>query len=620
MTNSIFVCTFHFANDRNESAEMPPPLPPRRYTPINMPVDNVGKNRKSSWNLKNVFGRTKNDGSKSAKSSEVVKSQTTAGISKLCANECPSNLLVSGKNSFSTPDLTNIIEPAQAPTAPAPVSKCETDETDLDVMDIERSNSLNCSTNQFQCRPAPLNISDNILWSHNLSLTLSSNVDSSAINLVGANVNSRDSFLGRDISGYCRMAPILNKGETKQLMRTSTTYFEDQLPKPNQLLDSSSIYCTMAPILPKIDVPVKLNTETTDSNVLKNITFERTFDFDEERPSIFDCSMKSIEHSNHASLSDITTSSGISSYDGSAVALINSRSFTPIDTTIDDAISLTYTETPPQSAQSFYSSSENPFIFNSSKFDEKLPSYFPNESTSPAPETTKYTVNVKAPKLPPKTRRKPTEPVAIPVNKEITEIIHIDPTHFKAPKKQIMKGVLKTPTSGKVHKLKQRRGSIPENGAHFELHPTAFKNENNNGSQRTYQSIEKYKSETLPHKFDTKKVLTHLDPNARYEPNRHYSFEKNPKGKPKSSPRRIYHTLAGRLKTPPSTPTDIAADDRLNHSLDSAMKSNKAFHMANGSETSSNSLIRSWARFRKIDFSPLKTKINSIWQKSNSEF
>lgn len=613
---------------------MPPPLPPRRrisnhvYTTINMQAENVGKSRKSTWNLKNVFGRTKSasEASKSNKAVEVVKSQTTAGISKLCTNECPTNLLATCKNSFSTPDLTNIIETPKVSTAPV---KCETEETDLDVMDIERSNSLNCSTNQFACRPAPLNISDNILWSHNLSLTLSSTVETSAINLVGANVNGRDSFLGRDSSGYCKMAPIFpTNGEGRQLMRTSTTKFEDQLTKSNQLIDSSSIYCTMAPILPpKIDVPVRLSTEATDSNILKNITFERTFDIDVDRPSILDCSMKSIENYNHASsLSDITTSSGVSSYDDSNIAInTNARCITPFNTSNDDrkdnddAISLTYTESPPQSAQSSYRNNENPFVYHSSKFDAKTPSYFPNENTSPsAQDSAKYTVNMKGPKLPAKTRRKSTDPVAIPVNKEIAEMVNLNQPLYKTPKKQVMKGVLNTPSSGKVQKLKQRRGSVPENNPHFDLHPNALTYKNDN--MQNENCFCHHKSETLPHKFDTKKVLSHLDPNTRFESNRHSNFEKNPKAKSKASPRRIYFTLASRLKTPPSTPTDITPDDRLNHSLDSAMRSTKAFQMANGADTSSNSLIRSWARFRKIDFSPLKTKINSIWQKPSSEY
>lgn len=462
---------------------MPPPLPPRRrihnhvYTTIDMQATEAGsgKSRKSTWNLKNVFGRT-NASSKATKATEVVKSQTSAAISNLCTTDaCQSNLLTKCKNSFSTPDLTNLVTCSSVPIATTPAAtphaKTELDETDLDVMDIERSNSLNCSTNQFACRPPPLNISDNILWSHNLSLTLSSTINSSVINLVGANVNGRDSILGRDVSGYCPMAPILNT-RSNQLVRTSTKNFDGESPKIDQsTLDSSTIYCTMAPIMPKTDVPVQpppqqptpppSNQEHIEHNPMKHITFERTFDFDEERPSTLDCSMQCVDHSNHASLSDITTSSGVSSFDGS-----NMRCVTPADVTTpsttkptaaaaatataddhrdsDDAISLTYTESPPQSAQANRYFNENPFIYHHrSNYDEKTSSYFPNSITS---------------------------------------------------------------------------------------------------------------------------------------------------------------------------------SDQLNTSIDSVLKTAKRLHMARATDTPSNSLIRSWVRFRKIDFSPLKIKINSIWQRSNQEY
>lgn len=466
------------------NAEMPPPLPPRRrflnhvYTTIDMQAveANSGKSRKSTWNLRNVFGRTKgvaDASSKTTKTTDVVKSQTTAAISNLCTTDaCQSNLLTKCKNSFSTPDLTNMVACSPVPIATAATTnvKNELDETDLDIMDIERSNSLNCSTNQFTCRPPPLNISDNILWSHNLSLTLSSTINSSAINLVGANVNGRDSILGRDISGYCQMAPILNKTNQQQqhqLVRTSTKNFDDQSSKIDQTtLDSSTIYCTMAPILPKTDVPVQLpppspNQEYIEQNPMKNITFERTFDFDEERPSTLDCSMKFVEHSNQASLSDITSSSGVSSFDGSNVVAMNMRCVTPADVTTttttvatsparaddhrdsDDAISLTYTESPPQSAQANRYFNENPFIYHRLNYDEKTSSYFSNSITS---------------------------------------------------------------------------------------------------------------------------------------------------------------------------------SDQLNTSIDTVLKTAKRLHMATATDTPSNGLIRSWARFRKIDFSPLKIKINSIWQRSNQEY
>lgn len=603
---------------------MPPPLPPRRqklnmvYTPVQ--VDTSSKTRKSTWNLKNVFGRAKaTEAAKISKAAQVVKSQTAEAISNLCSNDYQSNLLASGKISFSTPDLMNIVDANRAATAPI---KCDNDEGDLDIMDIERSNSLNCSTNQFN-RPVALNISDNVLWSHNLSLTLSSNCNASAINLVGANVNGHDSFLGRDSSGYCKMAPILNKADRFKVQRTSTAHFENQLALSNQQLDSSSIYCTMAPIMQKTDgsLPAKVS----DSILLKNITFERTFEFDEDRSLSLDCSMKSFENSNAASLSDITTSSGVSSYDGS-IAAINSRCMTPVAASIDDrkepddSISLTFTESPPQSAQPFRVN-ESPFVFAGTKFDEKLPSYFPNKKPATV-ESPKCPVNGKTP--PHKCGRKSSESIAIPANMEWNEINSGHTTHYNSTnvKKQVYKGVLKTPSSGKVQKLKQRRSSIPENSGHVEQHPVSYKNENcYQDNHHTYQTTDKYKYNTLPQSHETKKVLSHLDPNTKYGTHHHAAFEKNAKTL-KSSPRRIYNkcaTLAIRLKSPPSTPTETKPDSCLNSSIDSAMRNTKQF-FPNTSDTTSTSLIRSWARFRKIDFSPLKSKINSIWHRPSHEY
>lgn len=588
--------------------ELPPPLPPRRpvHPSSNLQIESTVKTRKSAWNLR-IFGRKgTTDSTKNAKQTEVVKSQTTGVISSMCRIDCQSDLLTNCKNSFSTPDLTNIAEPSKPASVPR---KSEGDESDFDV--IERSNSLNCSTNQFVGRPPTLNISDNILWSHNLSLTLSSSADSSAINLVGANVNSRDSFLardslgGRESTGYCKMTPILNKNEHFKLMRTSTTNFDEQ---PSQQLESASIYCAMAPILPKSEL------------AMKNITFERTFDLDEDRPSsLFDCSLKSIEHSNHgsSSLSDITTSSGVSSDDGNVAAIMSMRCTTPTnvphdDLHNDDAISLTYTESPPQSAQSEIM--ENPFIFHKSKFDQKTPSYFPNENVVTVPETTKYTLNPKSPKPHSKNGRKKTDPLAIPVHKEGEHPQAAIP-HFNQPQifiKQTCKGVLKTPT--KVQKIKQRRCTISESTT--EQNPSsAYKNENiyqSSSARRTYQPTETKKFQTLPASFDSKNVLANLDPNTKYEP-------KNSKGlKIKSSPRNIYNKIL-RLRTPPCSPTDLTPEDRLNSSLDSAMRTNPDLHMSTSSDGSRNGLIRtiSWARFRKIDFSPLKTKINNILQRPN---
>lgn len=583
---------------------MPPPLPPRRpihnsvHTPASSRNDGNAKNRRP-WNIKNiVFGRTKATGADGQsilkKSNEFIKSQTTEGISKMYTENIDnSNLLANCKNSFSTPDLTNIIDMTSA-EVPTTSKKGEIDETDLDVMDIERSNSLNCSTSQFMCRPPALNISSNILWSHNLSVTMSSSCDSSAINLVGANINNADSFLGHDMSGYCRMAPIIkDKNSTSPMMieskmeRTSTMITPKLIREHNQQMNSSSIYCLMAPIFRSLKTDDEKIVELT-----KNITFERHFEFDEECQ--LECSMKS-GSTNPVAPNDETFSSGVSSDDGMCTSNLNTTKSTSIcDTSMDrhdDAISLTYTESPPQSARS-NQLNEPSFTYQSSKFDEKLPSYFPNESTmnpnchsDPGKYTAKHTINnnncgTETPKSKPKTKQ-----------------------HMNGIKKSNYKTVMKSPAEENAQLVKQRRNSVSEMTNHIGATSNSYPKENwCIDSKRT--DNRKYKSMPKPKAFENKNVLLNLDPNTK--------FEKNVKIiRITSSPRRIYNKCTIRIKTPP-TETISNINDSFNSSFDSNIR------VSNG-DISSGGLIRSWTRFRRIDFSPLKTKITSILQRTNSE-
>lgn len=581
---------------------MPPPLPPRRriynsvHTPVSSRNEGNAKNRRP-WNIKNiVFGRTKPTGADGQsilkKSNEFIKSQTTESISKICTkNNGNSNLLANCKNSFSTPDLTNIIDMTSGNVATTS-TKGEIDEIDLDVMDIERSNSLNCSTNQFICRPPALNISSNILWSHNLSVTMSSSCDSSAINLVGANVNNADSFLGHDMSGYCRMAPIINKNNTSspkiqsKLERTSTMLTPQQIREHNQQMNSSSIYCLMAPIF--------RSSKTDDEKIVeltKNITFERHFEFDEECQ--LECSTKSGIDTVCAQ-NDETSSSGVSSDDGLYTSNLNTTKSTSICETSmdrhDDAISLTYTESPPHSARS-NQFNEPTFTYQSSKFDEKLPSYFPNESTMHylLPDPDKYTAK--------RTNNNNNRGTETPKSKPKTT------QHINSVKKASYKTVMKSPAEGKAQKVKQRRNSLSEMTNHIGSTSNSYPKENWCIDSKRIDD-RKYKSMPKPKSIDNKKVLLNLDPNTK--------FEKNLKmTKATSSPRRIYNKCTIRIKTP-STETTSNISDSFSSSFDSNIR------VSNG-DISSGGLIRSWTRFRRIDFSPLKTKITSILQRTNSE-
>lgn len=412
------------------------------------------------------------------------------------------------------------------------------------------------------------------------------------------------------------MAPILRK-DNKLLQRTSTM---QNIEAKELSLNSSSVYCTMAPIFNNNNSQANVN-NSKSAEITKNITFERTFEFDEELPHL-DCSMKSIGERNMNN--DESCSSGISSDEGIATSNSNTTKSNSItDTSLnsqsdrnDDAISMTFTESPPQSAQPMLSYT-NPFEYYSTKFDEKTPSYFPNKNSMP--DVTKYTVN--------------------------NSNVKSQATHIQNTKKANYKAVMKAPTSGKVHKFKQRRSSMSDNSNYIEYHPTVCSNENWCSIHSKNRPIK-----TLPQQNTLNyenKILSHLDPNTKFDSQcqtmkmAKQNFEKNSKiTKVTSSPRRIYNkcaTLAIRLKTSPSSPNGATpidyeyanssiSDQTSNNSFtfDSSMSSSSRigsdYRMSSSADSSSSGFIRSWARLRRLDFSPLKTKINNILQRTNSEF
>lgn len=585
------------------------------------------------------------------------------------------NLLASSKNSFSSPDLITIVEDDSKQSTAS--NRKEIDETDLEVMDIERSNSLNCSANQFLCRPPSLNISANILWSHNLSSTLSSTCDPSAINLIGANVNSFQSFLAQDLSGYCKMVPIIKRSteipitstaHKKPFERSSSTLNTDSFKF--EVFDISSDYCPMAPILNQNISEA----EAKAAELTKNITFERKFDISEDNQSAFNFSLNSVDKSGSKRASSIDSSSGISSDEGHSQY---ARAFSPmvsdsievkpncqLATASDDAISLTYTESPPQSAN--IQRTDTSFLFHSTKFDEKYPSYFPNDSIGASDDanvqsnTSKYTVNDKNVKILPKTRRKSCSDKNYSHKKQMqtneTDDIKLNRQqhhqHINTIPKSNHKTTAKPQTPHKVQKSKQRKHSVPEILAKFDdnLRSTATcSNENwcskaniemcsTQADDRTYKRLP---TVHMSSPVDAKTVLSHLDPNTKFDllrpiskvphrPANHYGYEKNSKSiKITSSPRRIYNkcaTLATRLKTPPSTPTEtIPKCMTLKARTNGPGKSGSDCQISSigaSESTSSGGLMRfaSLTRLRKIDFSPLKLKINSILQRSNNEF
>lgn len=661
---------------------MPPPLPPRRRLISQTHSDfenDVSKSRKSSWNLISVFGRSKCNIENTATTpplanidllaqqrrnspiqsiAQFTKNKNISIVTKSRSEHQNLELLSKKQNSFSSPDLTNIADVSEQ-------HQDDLDDVDLDIMDIERSNSLNSSGNQFLCRSLALNISSNILWSHNLSSTLSSSCDSSAINLVGANINT-ERFLREDLSGYCLMAPILKNNsttnESMEIKSEKKNGVRMQQIKSIRLIDNSSGYCHMAPILKQDSctkithsIPKSTNFLVDKNEITKNITFERKYELEEDSFSLSDFSLLSNEkHSSNRASLDETSSSGVSSDDGNIYAtnslrlnsghttnLLNQSPSTNI-TNKDNVSSLTNAESP-------NINSEILFPFYSTKFDDKYPSYFPNASIgSPNQEIYKNPL-----KMSPKnaihsdtnkcltdaiySTRKPLYERQKQKKSELTLSTKEKHINFK---KSNYKNVIKSPPV-KVQKLKQRKSSIeniyvgsPSNA----ITGSVKKNQKNSENCKFRQSHANYKN-NIKQTFESKKVLTHIDPNTKPSKSQsHHNFDKNAKiTSAASSPRRIYNkcaTLATRLKTPPLLSTDPASDSmasggttkpHISKSYSFAIVENPANqNVASTGKTtdiSAGGLMRfaSLTRLKKIDFSPLKFKINNILQRTNAE-
>lgn len=648
--------------------EVPPPLPPRRpphiYTAMSAPASNGAlKHQRSSWNLKSVFGRGKTD---KAPKVAVPKCHTSDLIGARLGDEFQSFPLANCRSSFSTPDLTIAIAPPKSASIDCKKAVDEVDGGDLDVMDIERSNSLNTSTNQFS-RPIPINVSANIQWSHNLSTTMSSSTcNSSAINLVGANVNSIDSISGFDLSGYCRMIPIRGKEESP-MDQTSTKPINADAPKsPNHfLLNNTSVYCTMAALptkgAPKTEEKMEsIKSATTKSQhskekhaeLTKNITFARHFDFDQQIPPLELSFQNEIAETKSAYNESISSDEGIASSisnNTTKTTSIDSASICSIATYNNDHIEhLSPDITKPQLTDA------SPNNTSPAKCDEKTPSYFPNASplaaTASAESNTKYTVNRKPSRIITKLRRKKSSctshcssggAAAAGDNGDHSKNsqTNIDATLHTPCKKSI------TTSNGscKAHitQHKPRRNSSDN----IENHTSCCSNDNCYGIYNRRDSRTLTPLHTLNNannnlavadvvKYDSQRPL------LRY--NHKYNLEKSQKFNKLASPRRIYNkcaTFATRLRTsPPSSPSLIVTDSEMdseygfsraseyslhNRSFDSSMsavsKADTEYHMSTSAETASGALLRSFARFRRIDFSPLKTKINNILQRTNAD-
>lgn len=582
-------------------------MPPRRRYTQSPIVEKIqlqeakGKEKKSSWNLIDVFGRT-NATKESAgqKKSKLIcnalvpftKNRNIPLVTKSRSEHCSIDLMANKQNSFSTPDLTNIVDATQRAVD-------DVDDVDLDIMDIERSNSLNCSANHsfLTSRPSPpMNISSNILWSHNLSSTLVSTHDPSGINLVGANVN--DYYLREDVSGYCRMAPIIrNKSPTEK----SVNGLELSECKPkdsmsiSHLIDNSG-YCHMRPMIDQLS-----NKQTTNNRInvnqndlLKNITFDRNYDVDDETISISDenFSLLSIDKTNsNRQCADENSSSGVSSDEGNVHTSISFSSFSigmnhSMDDDEqnkiiehDDTISLARTDSPGTPDRSLSNS------FCSTKLDEKYPSYFPNDCLS--------TPTTNTPKRSSLYQRQNT--------KNNSTEAHIKRNNWKT--------VINKATPAKVQKQKYGKNSIE-----------------NICTENSSQLMQQQKMKSIAMR---KTVLCDVDANSRAEIIQLRSSTSSTSTSI-SSPllRNIKSaTLSSRVKTPSSSPCHCDKRSTIGKSISfvnvdtaSALPSpcdgqNKC---TEGAQSAGIMRFASLSRF-KIDLSPWKAKFNNILQRPNVE-
>lgn len=548
------------------------------------------------------------------------------------------------QNSFSTPDLTNMMNTDSVNVKTSPNTN-DLDDIDLDVMDIERSNSLNTSTNQFINRPLALNISSNILWSHNLSSTLSSNCDPSAINLVGANVND-DKFLKEDLSGYCQMAPIVCHTSEDTKKEEIDGFRKTRTSTRNQIIEDVSGYCAMAPITskkadrsptPKSAVDCNIDAEASTNDP----ALDQTDRSNDDSVSYLDFSLlSSNQHSSNRMSNEENSSSGVSSDEGAAYTNFSSLSMsscsienvtkTDRDSFEDDAVSLTCTE----SSMNSPTIVPHDIIF-STKFDEKYPSYYPNNSIKTNYcDSNKYTVNNGASKAvygsikatannENKCSLHSSETPTTPVNRmEVLTPVKVETT--KLPKESASNFSPREKSDGE--KLSNEKFNV--------THDNIKLVKNSENSKFKENTLKNHVKQT----FDSKKVLTETVVKAETPPSSptiksakiQNRFVRNTRiSTAAASPRRIYHkcaTLATRFKPQPPIASFYQVESKQNTQIPQfSSKNNEENNTVDGVKSNvdaTGGIMRfaALSRLKKIDLSPLRLKITSILQRPQSEF
>lgn len=545
------------------------------------------------------------------------------------------------QNSFSTPDLTNIVE----------TTSCyNVIDVDLDVMDIERSNSLNSAANQYLCRSPSLNVSSNILWSHNLSSNLSTIGDFSVVNLVGANVNA-ERFMSDDIfdisqAGRMSIDPV----EAKRLPETVPV---EPLNSHCRVIEDISGYCQMAPILVGIksddsidrppQAPNKANTIAADIVVGIN---NRNSQHEDDGTSYLDYSLVSSDKStsNRASCHEEYSSSGVSSDEGAIYAqsqhsstLDSMKTALRFDIEPDDGISITCTDSPtsPMVASPTYIT---PLQINQNKLDEKYPSYYPNVHIYSSP------IDIKSPGKHSHTehcsgsrkmfiKKTPTKKQCMANKKQHKHRNTLHHTSLDSIGNEENSPLLTT-----AHKLKTKKQCFPWSSSPPAHSSRTIAVTGNSSTDLAYNT--NHMDYTLKSTFD-RVVLSSSDDHAApcktstlprkstYRALKQKSFSTLPK--PPTAAKHNYRKCASMDKHVLTSPTfsfEINdSDNELNSSIESNTTTNSSEAMIfNATSSKGNDVTGGLRRFatltrlRKIDFSPLKVKLSSILQRHHSDF
>lgn len=621
----------HIFSEHN--IEIPPPLPPRRrlkHSNTNPDIDEI-KQKRSAWNIiDNVFGRHKKSELHS-QSKQIPIALKRNGFME--TSSCPIRMdhLSHKQNSFSSPDLTNIS---------SSYNRIDLDDNDLEIMDIERSNSLNSATNQFLCRLPSLNISSNILWSHNLSSNLSSCCDTSAVNLVGANVNA-EHYLTEDVSGYCKM--VADQNVSLLTVDGQSTHVHVKPVKPSRVIEDISGYCQMAPIFNDIS-PKDVQKSSRTDTIVKEASLEISC-HDEDSISLLDYSLISNDKhsSSRGSCHDENSSSGVSSDEGAIYAhKIRMRSASlqsvkpslKLDIEHDDAISMTFTESPTSSI------SVSPHN-NNNKLDEKYPSYYPNHNIYNSPLDVKKNSSSNITKSPIKNQnisgssngarrattvkcftRNVSKKQQIKKSKQRIEDNSLDKEQaaydennhfFKEPARPPKIKSKKTSLRNGVQGAGEKAIVEPKTNVNKFKSKNHSRNSADGKSMSTNGLEDGNMKSTRSHKSTKLSKHIHTDMYPKTPPAYHKSLSFS-----NATPVAKSHRLASLKHSSPATASChnfIGPDDE---SVPEECILNTSSSKGNDF-TGSILRFASLTRFRKIDFSPLKVKFTNILQRQNPE-